>query len=179
MYKHYFYPFSQLFSLVSQGTCWCTHCPLSLASEGAFYVPQIKTKEKLLCSFSPLFKIAFSLIYKLYYLDNYFKKLMSESWEKWIHLYNEFQVYIYTNALKILCCSMGKWSEVAQLCPTLCNPMDCSLPGASVHWGFSGKSTGVGCHFLLQRIFPTQGSNLGLPQYRQKLYRLSHIALFK
>ena len=24
-------------------------------------------------------------------------------------------------------------SEVAQLCPTLCNPMDCSLPGSSVH----------------------------------------------
>ena len=24
-------------------------------------------------------------------------------------------------------------SEVAQLCPTLCDPMDCSLPGSSVH----------------------------------------------
>ena len=27
----------------------------------------------------------------------------------------------------------GKWSEVAQSCPTLCNPMDCSLPSSSVH----------------------------------------------
>ena len=27
----------------------------------------------------------------------------------------------------------GKESEVAQTCPTLCNPMDCSLPGSSVH----------------------------------------------
>ena len=26
-------------------------------------------------------------------------------------------------------------------------------------WNFSGKNTGVGCHFLLQGIFPTQGSN--------------------
>ena len=26
------------------------------------------------------------------------------------------------------------WSEVAQSCPTLCDPMDCSLPGSSVHW---------------------------------------------
>ena len=26
-----------------------------------------------------------------------------------------------------------KWSEVAQLCPTLCDPMDCSLPGSSVY----------------------------------------------
>ena len=25
-------------------------------------------------------------------------------------------------------------SEVAQLCPTLCDPMNCSLPGSSVHW---------------------------------------------
>ena len=36
------------------------------------------------------------------------------------------------------------------------------------------KSTGMGCCFLLQRIFPTQGSNPGLPHYRQTLYHLSH-----
>ena len=39
---------------------------------------------------------------------------------------------------------------------------------------FPGKSTGVGCHFLLQGIFPTQGSNPGLPHCRQTLYPLSH-----
>ena len=33
-------------------------------------------------------------------------------------------------------------------------------------WDFPGKSPGVGCHFLLQRIFLTQGSNLGLPRCR-------------
>ena len=36
-------------------------------------------------------------------------------------------------------------------------------------WDFPGKSTGVGCHFLLQGTFPTQGSNLGLPHCRQML----------
>ena len=41
-------------------------------------------------------------------------------------------------------------------------------------WNFPGKSTGVGCHFLLQGIFPTQGSNPGLPHCRQTLYHLSH-----
>ena len=41
-------------------------------------------------------------------------------------------------------------------------------------WDFQGKSTGVGCHFLLQGIFPAQGSNPGLPHYRQTLYLLSH-----
>ena len=33
-------------------------------------------------------------------------------------------------------------------CPTLCDPMDCSLPGPSVHGGSPGKNTGVGCHAL-------------------------------
>jgi len=37
-----------------------------------------------------------------------------------------------------------------------------------------GKNTGVGFHFLLQGIFPNQGSDLGLPQCRQILYHLSH-----
>ena len=41
-------------------------------------------------------------------------------------------------------------------------------------WDFPGKSAGVDCHFLLQRIFPNQGSNLGLPRCRQTLYHLSH-----
>ena len=40
-------------------------------------------------------------------------------------------------------------------------------------WDFPCKSTGVGCHFLLQRIFYTQGLNTGLPHCRQTLYCLS------
>ena len=39
---------------------------------------------------------------------------------------------------------------------------------------FPGKSTGVGGHFLLHRIFPTQGSNLGLPHCGQMRYQLNH-----
>ena len=46
-----------------------------------------------------------------------------------------------------------------QLCLTLCNRMDCSPPGPSVHRILQAKITGVGCHALLQEIFPTQGSN--------------------
>ena len=38
--------------------------------------------------------------------------------------------------------------------------------------GFQGKNTGVGCHFLLQGIFPTQGSNMGLPHCTQTLCHL-------
>ena len=64
---------------------------------------------------------------------------------------------------------------VAQSCLTLCDLMDCSLPGFSVHGNSPGKATGVGCHALLQRIFLTQGSNLGLPYCSRILYRLSYL----
>ena len=63
---------------------------------------------------------------------------------------------------------------VTQSCLTLCYPRDCSPPGSSVHGDSSGKNTGVGCHALLQGIFPIQGSNPGLPHCRQILYHLSH-----
>ena len=41
-------------------------------------------------------------------------------------------------------------------------------------WDSASKNTGVDCHFLLQGVFPTQGSNLGLLLCRQMLFRLSH-----
>ena len=63
-------------------------------------------------------------------------------------------------------------SEVAQSCETLRSHG--LLPTRLLHlWNFPGKSTGVGCHFLLQGIFPTRGLNPGLPHCRQTLYHLS------
>ena len=64
----------------------------------------------------------------------------------------------------------------AQSCPTLFDPLDCSCQ-TLCPWDFSGKSTEVGCHFLLQGIFFTQGSNLlllCLLLCRQILYLLNH-----
>ena len=52
--------------------------------------------------------------------------------------------------------------------------MACSLLGSSVRGDSPGKNTGVGCHALLQGIFPTQGSNPGLPHCRRILYHMSH-----
>ena len=46
------------------------------------------------------------------------------------------------------CMKVKSESEVVQLCLTLRDPVDCSLPGSSI-MGFPGKSTGVGCHCLL------------------------------
>ena len=61
-----------------------------------------------------------------------------------------------------------------QLCPTLCDPLDCSLAGSFVHVDSPGKNTGGCCHALFQRIFPTQGSNPGLLNYKWIHYCLSH-----
>ena len=48
--------------------------------------------------------------------------------------------------------------SVTQLCSTLCDPMECSPPD-SCPWDSPGKNTEVGCHDLLQGIFPAQGLN--------------------
>ena len=73
------------------------------------------------------------------------------------------------------------WDSVTPCCvvhgspvvSTLCNPTDCSPPGSSVHRDSPGKHTGVGCHALLQGLFPMQWPNPGLLQCRHILYRVS------
>ena len=50
-------------------------------------------------------------------------------------------------------------AKLLQLWATLCDHMDCSPVGSSVHGDSPGQNTGVGCHGLLQGIFPTQGRN--------------------
>ena len=62
---------------------------------------------------------------------------------------SESAIYIYTYTS----------AKSLQSYPTLSDPMDCSPTGSSVHGASPGKNTGVGCHALLQGIFPTQGSN--------------------
>ena len=55
--------------------------------------------------------------------------------------------------------------------------MDSSPPGFSVHGDSPGKNTGVGCHFLLQGIFPIQGWKprlLGLLYWQTDSLPLSH-----
>ena len=58
--------------------------------------------------------------------------------------------------------------KVAQLCPTLCDPMDYSL------WNSPGQNTGVGSLSLLYGIFPTQGLSPGLLHCSWILYQLNH-----
>ena len=74
-------------------------------------------------------------------------------------------------------------TSAAQSCPALCDPMDSSLPGSSVHGIFQARvlewvalsfSAGVGSLSLLQGIFPTQESNWVLLHCRWILYQLSY-----
>ena len=76
----------------------------------------------------------------------------------------------YVPAYYSMCaCSVTQW------CPTLCNPVNCRLPGSSVHGDSPGKNTGVGCHALLQGICPTQGSNLSLLHWQADSLSLWHL----
>ena len=59
--------------------------------------------------------------------------------------------------------------KIVQSCPTLCNPMDYNSP-----WNSPGQNTAVGSCYLLQGIFPTQGSNPGLLHCRKIPYQLSY-----
>ena len=63
------------------------------------------------------------------------------------------QVYIY-----YLC-----ESEVAESCPTLCDSVDCSPPGSSVHGIHQARILEWVAIFFSRGIFLTQGSNPGLP----------------
>ena len=75
---------------------------------------------------------------------------------------NIVDIYIYS------CCLFMK------LCLILCDSFDCRLPGSSVHGIFPGKNTGVGCHFLIHRLFPTKGSNLCLLHWQVESLPLIH-----
>ena len=69
-------------------------------------------------------------------------------------------IYVYTHT--------SEWVKVTQSCLTL-QPHGLHSPQNS-----PGQNTGVGSLFLLQGIFPTQGSNPGILHWRQVLYLLSH-----
>ena len=66
-----------------------------------------------------------------------------------LHLYCEFLIFLR---------ACPHLFSHAQSYPTLCVPVDCSLPGFYGHGIFQARITKAGCYFLLQGIFLTQGS---------------------
>ena len=78
------------------------------------------------------------------------------------HNGNNKSIYVCVCVCVCVCICTCMHAKSLQLYLTLCNPMDRSPPGSSVHGDSPGRNTGVGCLALLQGIFPTQGSNLSL-----------------
>ena len=72
-------------------------------------------------------------------------------------LFRSLLPHPYRSCLCVCVCVLC--ANSLQSCLTLCNPLDCSPPGSSVHVDSPGRNTGVGCHTLLQGVFPTEGSN--------------------
>ena len=80
--------------------------------------------------------------------------------------WKQFYFLISSESVKVL---------VSQSCPTLCDPVNwLATRFFFCPWNSPGKNTGVGCHSLLQGIFPTQGLNPHLLRCGQILYHLSH-----
>ena len=84
-----------------------------------------------------------------------------------------WEACIYSVCVCVCVCLCVCVYLITQSYPTLCDPMDCSPSASSVHGDSLGKKTGVGCHDLLQGIFPIQRSNPGPPHCRQILYLLT------
>ena len=86
-------------------------------------------------------------------------------WQKFYIYYILYNLYILIYIERSVSCSVVPNS----LRPHGLQPTRLLCP-----WDFPGKDTGVGCYFLLQGTFPTQGSNPDLLHCRHILYRLSH-----
>ena len=73
----------------------------------------------------------------------------------WIYTYSLYALYSLYRFILYVCMH----AKSLQSCPILCDAMDCSHPGSSLHGDSPGKDTELGCHAFLQRIMLTQGSN--------------------
>ena len=89
-----------------------------------------------------------------------------------------FQSSQYLCELRILCSFLKAvcGCSLAKSCLTICEPMDCSVPGSSVRGISQARiQEWVGCHFFLQGIFPTQGLNSHLLHWQADSLTLNHL----
>ena len=90
-----------------------------------------------------------NLIFVAQYTDRYCFDILGWRADKTIVMESTLSLWCYYGVIPIsetencliaiLIITIHKWSEVAQSCPTPCNPMDCSLPGSSVHGIFQAR----------------------------------------
>ena len=90
-------------------------------------------------------------------------------------VYTHTYIYIYLIHISMFIHTYIHVCVCSQSCLTLCDPIDCSPLGSSVHEIFQVWNTGAGCHFCLQGIFPTQGLNLCLLHLQADSLPLCHL----
>jgi len=91
-------------------------------------------------------------------------------WSVWIGFYRKYQAVIFWGGMIF----RANCYWVTKFCQTLLRPRRLQPASSLCPWDFPGKNTGVGCHFLLQGIFPTQGSNLCLLHWQAGSLSPSH-----
>ena len=100
--------------------------------------------------------------YNLMSCDSKLKEFQGEGTENGLKVVMGKQLEMIRQPELIVLINCWNICSVAQLCPTLCDSLDCQPLMLFSFWEFPGKNTEVGCHFLLQGIFLVQGSNLHL-----------------
>ena len=127
----------------------------------------------------------YNTLYNLIYFNVLFKRIWNFSWMNKLQISVKKTIYNldYGKELYILYLRRPLTKKITHtltigVCKSLSHVQLYTTPWTAsrllCHWGFPGKNTGMGCHFLLQGIFLTQGSNPGLPHCRQILYHLRH-----
>ena len=102
--------------------------------------------------------VSFQYSYLLFF---FFERSFMSHWNLHLYLSSAFVPHL------ILSIAVKSESEVAQPCLTLCDPMDCSLPGSSIHGIFEARTLESVVNSSPGDL-PTQGSNPGLPHRRQE-----------
>ena len=102
-------------------------------------------------------------------------------WTGWISLQSKGLSRVFSN-------TTVKWSEVSQSCPTLCDPIDCCLPGSSIHGIFQARvlewvaisfSTGSSWPKDWTLVSYIPGRHFNLWATREAHIYLCHISLIK
>ena len=124
-----------------------------------------------------------------YLLIGYTQKKKREKFKVWKKVFCNFmlmRLYIKTESGFFYHPSMYCWihpcTNIVHVCILILSVLSNSLQPHGLwparlfySWDFSGKNTGVGCHFLLLGIFPTQGLNPHLLHWQAYSLSLSHM----
>ena len=150
-------------------------------SETWAFIDQLNASRNFKLTFSIHMKNLFIITYKCIYIFSAPLLAFTKNSLKFSmcsRSYNRLPTYVITligRITKCLTCWFEKWKVlIAQLYPTLCDPMDYSLPGSSVYGIIQARILEWVAIPYSKGIFPTQGSNPGPLHYRWILFHLSH-----